>query len=87
MAKFYFTFGSCETHAHPGCVQPIIAEDYGSARQAMFQEYGDKWAFSYTEEEWEAAKLRASKMAMPFELELEPIDATGRFAEATDGRT
>jgi hypothetical protein len=71
MAKFYFTFGSSETHVHPGCVQPIEADDWAHARRAMFALYGDKWAFQYTEEEWERAKNRAEGSMFTPALETE----------------
>ncbi|MCK5117859.1 MAG: hypothetical protein KAR44_14790 [Candidatus Aegiribacteria sp.] len=36
----------------------IDAKDYGEARKEMFEQFGDKWAFQYTEETW---KLKNGK--------------------------
>lgn len=38
--------------------QPIIAENYDQARNEMINSYGEDWAFSYTEEEFEQSKQR-----------------------------
>lgn len=47
---FYFTFGVGQKLG--GHCQPIQAENYEKARQRMFDIYGNKWAFQYTEEQW-----------------------------------
>lgn len=55
MGKYYFTFG--QSHAHrvnniifdKDCVVEIEAEDYGSAREKMFDNFNDKWSFQYVE--------------------------------------
>jgi hypothetical protein len=52
--RFYFTFG--DGHMYSGCCQPIMADDYYSARARMMKEYGNKWAFQYTEEQWNGMK-------------------------------
>ena len=76
MSKFYFTFGSSEDHAHPRMALPIVADSYAIARDAMFKLYGDKWAFQYTEEEWECMKQRAKSEAFfNLESELDEINA------------
>ena len=45
MKSFYFTFGCGSDNAN--CYVEIQAEDYGKAREIMFEHYGDKWAFQY----------------------------------------
>lgn len=50
MPKYIFTFGSGQENA--GRCQPIVATNEIQARQRMFEVYGNKWAFMYTEEEW-----------------------------------
>ena len=51
MPKFYFTFGFGQKFE--GCYTIIEAEDYEKAREEMFKRFGDKWAFQYTEEQWQ----------------------------------
>jgi len=52
----YFTFGQNHTHRHNGVtldcdsVVKITAEDEGQARDKMFDAFGSKWAFQYSEE-------------------------------------
>ena len=48
-----FTFG--QDHKHPGFCQPIYGT-YITARRKMFEMYEDKWAFQYSQLEWEAFK-------------------------------
>lgn len=50
MEVFYFTFGVGQRLAYR--VQPIEAESYDLAREAMFEMYGDKWAFQYDSKAW-----------------------------------
>lgn len=46
---WYFTFGY--GHQHEGyCVK--IKGNFGEARTKMFEKYGNKWAFQYSEQEW-----------------------------------
>lgn len=71
LKKFIFTFGS--SHHNAKLCQPIYAKDYESARQKMFDIYGDKWAFQYSEEEWDEWKERAEKLKCPLEEEMDPI--------------
>src|SRR5690625_989376 len=52
----YFTFGLGHTFA--GHVQPILDENYKQAQKVIMHTYGDKWAFHYTEDEWESSKMR-----------------------------
>ena len=48
---WYFTFGSGQKHAGK---YVKIKGDYGTARQKMCEKYGIKWAFQYSEKEWQA---------------------------------
>ena len=52
--KYYFTFGQIHVHPQTGEEMKnyyieIGAENEGDAREIMFSQYSDKWAFSYTE--------------------------------------
>ena len=54
---YYFTFGNFGgDDKYLGCVQPILASDWGKARDKMFDMHGDRWAFQYTEKSWNEAK-------------------------------
>lgn len=63
MKTFYFTFGQDHAHRVNGVtwdkdlVCMIDAEDENSARKIMHENFGNKWAFSYTEETWERDNL------------------------------
>ena len=49
--KWYiFTFGV--GHVHAGMYVRIYGS-YSEARDTMFSLFGDKWAFQYTEENWQ----------------------------------
>lgn len=54
--KYYFTFGSGhhDTHGRSLAKYYVVVEaaDYRAARQEMFEAFGPKWAFQYTEEEF-----------------------------------
>lgn len=67
MAVEYFTFGVGQELA--GHVQPIKAESAEAARAKMFEVYGKKWAFQYSEE----AYLKARLEGFANETLLEPI--------------
>lgn len=56
---WYFTFGIGMVLA--GRVQPISAPSYELARTTMFEVYGGKWAFQYSEEEWLKIKNKPDK--------------------------
>ena len=71
MKKYYFTFMGDDLLYH-NKVQPILAEDYGAARSLMFGRYGDKWAFQYTQEQWEEWENKRP-WYYPKEIELPPI--------------
>lgn len=45
MNKFYFTLA--ENQGGPGCIE-VEAEDYDTAREIMFDSYGPRWAFQYS---------------------------------------
>lgn len=47
--KWRFTFGC--GHELANYCQPIIGT-YMSAREKMFEMYGDKWCMQYSEEQW-----------------------------------
>ena len=51
--NWYFTFGCGTKHADR--YVKITTSDYGRARQLMFERYGKKWAFQYSEEEYDEA--------------------------------
>ncbi|RDW17017.1 hypothetical protein CWR48_15550 [Oceanobacillus arenosus] len=51
---YYFTFGAGQPL--DGHCQPILAKDLVEARETMFMNYGNKWSFQYTEEEWDKHK-------------------------------
>lgn len=65
MKKAYFTFGSA--HAHPSCVQPIIAND---PREHMFKLHGDKWSHEYSPGQWLESCAWAKQRGIPVEREL-----------------
>lgn len=65
---YYFTFGL--GHLYAGHVQPIAATSPLHALQAMVFTYGKKWAFKYTEEQWDKSKKEGAS-----EKELELLDA------------
>lgn len=67
---FIFTFGS--NHRHPGRCQVIFAMDYDSARECMFEHYGDKWCFQYTYREWMRMAKREDRM-FPLETRLPTV--------------
>lgn len=47
-----FTFCCGEGHQHSGKHVRFFGT-YGSARQKMFDKYGDDWCFQYAESEWQ----------------------------------
>jgi len=48
--KYYFTFGF--NHVHKNCYHVIDAKGRSEAREKMFERFGKKWAFQYSEEQW-----------------------------------
>lgn len=62
-----FTFGQGQEHAGH---YVRIRGSYGSAREEMFRRYGDKWAFQYSEQEWQDW-LDRKPPYIPAETELE----------------
>ena len=53
MSYYIFTFGQDQENEGK-CVR-IEGDEY-STRKKMFEKYGNKWAFQYSEEEWEAIR-------------------------------
>jgi hypothetical protein len=52
MSKWYFTFGYGQEHG--GHYIVIEAGNSSSAREKMNKRFNNKWAFQYTEEQWNA---------------------------------
>lgn len=56
MENYYFTFGSGhhDTHGRSlmGYYVKIHAIDYVFARKIMFEHFGEKWSFQYTEDKF-----------------------------------
>ena len=50
---YIFTFGG--SHLYAGKAVKVKG-DCDTARKKMFDFYGDRWAFQYSEEEWEKIK-------------------------------
>ena len=48
--KFYFTFGFGQKHENGFHV--IKSKNMSNARDKMFEKFGQKWAFAYTEKQW-----------------------------------
>ena len=45
MERYYFTFGVGIDKPHRNCYHVIEAENYAEARDEMFREFGQDWAF------------------------------------------
>ena len=71
METWYFTFLS-DDFTKGDYVQPIRAKSFGEARSKMFELYGEKWCFQYSEEQWEDWNRRRPH-GFPIERELELI--------------
>ncbi len=56
---WYFTFGIGQPYA--GFCQPIQAKSCEEAREKMFEKYGDKWSFQYSQEEWTKMKFDTTR--------------------------
>ena len=69
-AWYYFTFG--HGHEHYGYYVKIKGT-YAVARAKMFERYGDKWAFQYSEEDWQKI-IDDPHRWWPMEEELEVIE-------------
>ena len=65
-----FIFGSGQEHE--GKFVRAFGE-YSQARQKMCDKYGRKWAFQYSELEWEEWERRARLQGYPVETLLEEI--------------
>lgn len=66
-----FTFGG--NHEKAGYCQPIIGT-FASARAKMIEMYGAKWAFQYSEQEWEDMKNNPNRL-WDMEKDLEVVRA------------
>ena len=57
MENFYFTFGSGHHDIHGrslmGYYVKIEAKNYSDARRIMFEHFGEKWSFQYTEDKFQ----------------------------------
>lgn len=65
-----FTFGSGQEHEGK---YVRIKGTYFTAREKMFDRYGEKWGFQYSEKEWEDIKNDPQRW-WPIETELEVIE-------------
>lgn len=65
---YYFTFGFGQENA--GHYVKIYGT-YGEAREKMFERYGSKWAFQYSEEQWKAWENRCIQEGVTWMLETE----------------
>ena len=52
LKKFYLSFGCGEENVNRRRYAVIEATDYEKARAKVFERFGTKWAFIYTEEDW-----------------------------------
>lgn len=73
MKKFIFTFP--RRHPLKNHYQPVIANDSVSARERIFERYGEDWAFQYTVDEWVKWQLEAMSIGLKLETELAPMYA------------
>lgn len=62
MERYYFTFCAGVASPHSNCYHVIEAEDEASARNKMFETFGQAWAFQYTEEQWQISKEKYDLM-------------------------
>ena len=62
MERYYFTFGVGLDKPHRNCYHVIEAEDAESARDQLFETFGQDWAFQYTEEQWQVSKEKYDLM-------------------------
>lgn len=62
MERYYFTFGVGIDKPHRNCYHVIEADSYEAARDEMFRDFGQDWAFQYSEEEWKVSKEKYDRM-------------------------
>lgn len=74
MQTWYFTFCS-DDPKNGGYCQPIKASSFGAARAKMFEMYGSRWAFQYSEKQWLKMKNDPSRW-YPMEQELELVEVS-----------
>ena len=76
--NWIFTFGS--NHVFPRRYVKIYGT-YQSARQKMYDAFGSKWAFQYTEQEWkeknESLKYRYLGYKPETEIYIEGLSVSG----------
>lgn len=72
MPKFYCTFGIGQPNE--GHVLPLIADDENQARFYMYTVFKGRWCGTYTEEQWNTWKQKATTLGVPIERELPTID-------------
>lgn len=71
MKTWVFTFGSGHMY-EGGCVK-ITAPSMEAAREEMFRRYGSKWAFQYSEEDWDEWCSNASWHGVKVERTIQEI--------------
>ena len=59
MKKYYFTFGFSQLLENHFIV--INANNYKEAREIMIKQFGNCWAFQYTEEQWNLQNGKTQK--------------------------
>lgn len=67
---YYFTFGAGQKNA--GHYVKFFGT-YFDARDQMIEKYGYKWAFQYSQEEWEMQEKNRDKLPYPLETELQEV--------------
>lgn len=63
MSIYYFTYGDSENQPYYGGWSEVHAESYGDARRKHIEKHGlidgfARFAFQYTEEQWEASDMK-----------------------------
>lgn len=56
---WYFTFG--QAHEYNGCYIVFENAAFQAARDMMFARFGQKWAFQYSEEEWNKGSINKAE--------------------------
>lgn len=66
--KWIFTFGSGQPNEGK---YVVFHGTFGEARQKMFDLFGSRWAFQYSEEEWQKWVEECKKIGYPCETQME----------------
>lgn len=66
--KWVFTFGFGHEHVDK---YVVFSGSYGEAREKMFEKFGSRWAFQYSEEEWQKWVEECKKTGYPVETQME----------------